>query len=82
MAGLLSDLLRSSIEEGTEATYSTGYKSLEDFAVPRGLPTLPVDPMTICAWATDKGRKVKPKTISKYICGIRHTHITHGLSWP
>jgi hypothetical protein len=82
MASLLSQLLRSSIEEGTEATYSTGFKSLSEFAVPRGLCPLPVDGVTLCGWACDKGRKVKPKTISKYISGIRYTHLTHGLNWP
>jgi hypothetical protein len=78
----LSELLRESITINTNATYNTGYKSLADFCAPLGLCARPVDEMTLIAWAETKGLTAKPKTISKYISGIRFSHLTCGFTWP
>ena len=83
MAVLLSDLLRSSVLPGTSSTYACGFRSLLDFCSERpSLCAMLVDLITLCGWACCKGRTVKPKTVLKYICGIRHAHLTNGFEWP
>jgi hypothetical protein len=82
MAYALSDLLRGAVTSNTSGTYASGFRSLQEFCSHRRLSCLPVDVITLCAWACFKGRFVKPKTILKYVCGIRHVHLTGGFEWP
>ena len=85
----LSDLLRVAVTPGTSATYDCGFRSLVKFCEARSLPSLPVDSVTLCAWmsligqlSTGRSSRVKPKSIMKYISGVRHAHLMAGVGWP
>ena len=43
---------------------------------------MPVDLVSLCAWACLLGETVKPKTVSKYASGARFAHLINGHLWP
>jgi site-specific recombinase XerD len=81
---LLSELIGDSVTSKTAATYDCGVKSLEAYCSSVGLGSLPVDSITLCLWMTFRSTgasPLKPKSIQKYICGIRRHHLLHGHEW-
>lgn len=81
LATALSTLLRESITKGNQRTYTCGYTSLVDFCVQRNMRHMPVDAVTLCAWMMFKAGSCLPRTVEKYVCGIRFAHIMEGLEW-
>lgn len=77
----LSDLLQEAVLPKTAATYRCGFRSLSHFCDNIGLCALPVDAVTMCAWMASLGPTVKPKSLMKYICGVRFVHLQSGLEW-
>lgn len=77
----LSDLLLHAVVPGTLSTYSTGFSSLAQFCSPRGLQSMPVDAISLCAWMSAVCPRLKPKSVAKYISGIRWAHLMNGLQW-
>ena len=68
--------------KGSLATYRCGFSNLRSFCDARGLCAIPVDAITLCAWLTFlKCRHLKPKSVSKYLAGVRHFHLLQGLPW-
>ena len=77
----LSDLLQAAVTRGTRSTYHCGFQSLVAFCEPRKLSSLPVDAVTLASWMMERCKTVKVKSVMKYVCGIRLTHIMEGLEW-
>jgi hypothetical protein len=81
-AHALSDMLKDAVTPGTASTYASAFSQLVDFCASRGMPSLPVSNVTLAAWLTFKaGQGVKAKSLSKYVCGVRHAHILHLGQW-
>ena len=84
IARKVSDLLASSIVRGTLTGYNSGFRSLCEFCAPLGLLALPASSVTLVAWMhhlTHKPKPVKPKSVKKYLSGVRFFHITNGHAW-
>ena len=85
IARKVSDLLLSSVVRGTLAGYNSGFKSLSEFCEPLGLVALPASTITLVAWMhhlTHKSPPVKPKSVKKYLSGVRFFHVLNGFGWP
>ena len=81
-ARLLSEVLMAAVQPTTLRTYRCGFNSLLSFCDARGLRAIPVDAITLCAWLTSlKCRHLKPKSVSKYLAGVRHFHLLQGSPW-
>lgn len=67
-AHALSDMLKDAVTPGTASTYASAFSQLVDFCTSRGMPF-------------KAGQGVKAKSLSKYVCGVRHAHILHLGQW-
>lgn len=80
----LSELIGASVSCKTSATYDTGVRSLLSYCGTTGLCARPLDSVTLCLWMASRSQgpsPLKPKSLQKYICGIRRWHILHGEPW-
>ena len=70
---------------GTKRSYSAGFNSLLKFCENNHLPALPVDGITLGAWLvfeTSKPKPTHPKSLKKYLSGVRWHHLVNGHPWP
>ena len=84
VARAVSDLLQSSVVDGTLSSYNSGFNSLVSFCRSVGQPAMPVRNTILVAFMHHLSHKrdpVKPSTIKKYLSGIRFMHIVNGFPW-
>ena len=76
----VSDMMRAGVTAKTEDGYSTGWRSFTSYLEERGLPlSMPVDPVSVVFWLRSLCPRVKPKSLRKYLSGVRWAHIMQGF---
>jgi hypothetical protein len=81
-AEALSRLLGHAVTPGTAATYLNAFSQLQVFCSARGLPFLPTDSISLCAWLAFKADSgVKAKSLGKYVSGVRYAHLLYLGVW-
>jgi hypothetical protein len=67
--------------KGTISTYATARRDYERFCHRRGLPPMPVDPVTYCGWLHVTSDRILMTSLTTYMAGIHDASVLAGHGW-
>ena len=69
--------------ESTRTVYAHAWRGWERWCASRGIPTLPGDPLALCAYLTERAESgIATSTLDLACTALRHVHRIHGAEDP
>lgn len=74
--------MRHAVGARTDRSYSSEFKSLQDFCEQGGHIAIPASPLVLVYWLRSIcPSRIQARSASNYLSAIRHAHVTAGVEW-